>query len=62
VDNKKGPIGNCLLVKLQSGKENGGGEGKRRRYVPKFEKKNIYIYRNLFSFMKIPPDQEGLFL
>jgi hypothetical protein len=53
VDNKKGPFRSRLLAKLQLGKENRGGD------EAMFQNSKTFF---LFSFMKIPPDQQRPFL
>jgi hypothetical protein len=53
VDNKKGSFRSRLLAKLQLGKENRGGD------EAMFQNSKTYF---LFSFMKIPPDQQRVFL
>jgi hypothetical protein len=53
VDNKKGPFGNRLLVKLRLGKENKGG-----REDATFQNLKERIF---FSLMTAPPDRQLLF-
>jgi len=53
VDNKKGPLGNRLLVKLRLGKENKGG-----REDATFQN----LKESVFFVMTAPPDRQLLFL